>query len=463
MEKIDLLKFRKKHKKKKIAGIFLTIIFLIAGSSFLSFKIFYLPKKLNIETTFFESLSHLVAAHDRDIVANRDMLNILILGMGGAGHEGPYLTDTILIASIDKNKKRVALTSLPRDLLVDTKKFGKIKINHINAYAELERGGNGAKFTKNILEELLGINIDYYASIDFAGFKDVIDAIGGVDVDVPRSFTDPLFPRLGIKKVITNRMAQTITVTFEKGLQHMDGETALIYARSRHGNNGEGSDFARSKRQQQIILALKDKIMSSETLLSLTKIKKIMSAVSENLETNIGPWEGIQLAKSIKELSITPENIMINVITNGPTGPLYSDYYKEQYVLLPKKSDWSDIKNIARSPFDGLNKKFTGGYDNTAEINLIIFNGTRVGGLAGTVAITLEDFGYNIIEVDNAKEKNFEKNVIYNISDEDKTDALADIKNILNANVAQTIPQWLKEQINPKEKPDFVIITGEQI
>ncbi|MBU1180449.1 LCP family protein [Patescibacteria group bacterium] len=461
LEKIDLLKYQKrKHRKKKIVATLTTIVFLVLGSVFVSFKLFYASKELGASTGFFRELAHLVTSPERDITAGKKNINILILGMGGAGHEGPYLTDTMLVASINKAENKIAMTSIPRDLLVDTNKFGKKKINHLNSYAELEKEGSGAKYTKDVLEEILHIPIDYYARMDFNGFEQMIDIVDGIDVDVPRTFIDPLFPR---EQISSGRDSGTMTVTFEKGMQHMDGKTALIYARSRHGNNGEGNDFARSRRQQQIILALKDKILSSETLLSVSKINQIIKSLKEHVDTDISAWEAIQLAKTYQKLNITPDKIAVNVLTSGPNGPLYSDYYNEQYVLLPKKEDWSDIREIANNPFEATIKKYTGNYSDTSGVSLVILNGTKIGGLAGLTALTLEDFGFTIKDIGNSPNKDFEKSVIYNITTEDKKDALMEIKRILHANVAQSIPLWLKETIKDDSKPDFIIITGQQI
>jgi len=459
MEKIDLLKFKKQsHRKKKIVGVILTIIFLIAGTSYLSFLIFYLPKEVNLNSSFFQGLSHLMLANEKQIAKEKDVINILILGMGGLGHEGPYLTDTILIASINKKDEKAAMISIPRDLFVDTKLYGKKKINAINSYAEVNKANSGPEYTATILEEILDIKIDYYIRFDFEGFKKAIDIIDGININVPRTFTDPLFP---LTKITANS-SQTTTVTFEAGPQHMSGQTALTYARSRHGDNGEGNDFARSKRQQQIILSAKDKLLSSETLLSPSKIKNLLTTLKEHVNTNISAWEAIQLATIYKDLNITSDNVTINVITSGPQGPLYEDYYEGQYVLLPKKENWSDLRAIANNPYDKSIKSYTGNYENTGSISLLIWNGTGIGGLAGSTALTLQDFGYNIIDIDNSPEKDFEKTVIYNITKEDKADALKEIKRILNANISPNVPEWIKNKLKD-QTPDFLIITGSEM
>jgi LCP family protein required for cell wall assembly len=457
MEKINLLRFhQKRHRTKKIAAICTTIVFLIFGTLFLSFKFFYATREVNTKVGFFATLSHLILSPEKSFAASRDTVNIALFGIGGAGHEGPNLTDTMLLVSINKNDKRATMVSIPRDLLVDTKRFGKQKINALNALAEAENPGSGAEYAKGVMEEITDSQIDYYARVDFKAFEEIIDAVGGLDIDVPRSFTDPLFPRFDIE-------TQTTVVTFEKGMQHMSGRTALVYARSRHGNNGEGNDFARSRRQQQIMMALKDKVLSSETYLSPVRIKNILDALHNNVKTDFGVWDVIKLAKFYQDLNISPENISVNVLTNGPQGPLYADYYNNQYVLLPKKKDWSDIRSIVANPSDTAPHRYTGDYIDTKktdEITVSILNGTSVPGLASATAMTLEDFGYRILGFNNAPQKDFEKTVIYNLAGEDKKAALYHIKGLLGANIASQTPEWVKNTVPEGQSPDFIIIIG---
>ncbi len=454
MEKINLLKFyQNRHRKKKIAATAVAIVFLIMGAAFMSFKIFYESKKLNENMGFFQSLSHLVLSSDRDLAGGKDTVNILLLGIGGAGHDGPYLTDTMLVASINKKDNKVAMISIPRDLLVNTYKFGKQKINALNAYAEAEKPESGAKFARDVISELLRVPINYYVRVDFAAFEQLVDAAGGVDVYVPRTFSDPLYPR-------TSDPAQTTTVTFNAGLQHMDGSTALVYARSRHGNNNEGSDFARSRRQQQIILALKEKILTGSTLLSPAKITEIYQIVKKHIDTNVSVWEAIQLANTYKNLNLSADKIAMNVLDAGPDAPLYATYYNNQYVLLPKKPDFSDLRAIAANPFSMEAKKYIGDYKDASGVSVTVLNGTNVAGMAALQAQALMDLGYKIKSTGNAPAQNFEKNVIYPVAPSEKNDALQNLKSVMGANVAQSIPAWLADAITSENKPDFVIIIG---
>lgn len=125
---------------------------------------------------------------------NEGRINFLILGQGGVVHDGPYLTDTIILASIKPDTKQVALLSLPRDLVVNIPSWGFKKINSANAYGEEKGTGQGAVLATEVVNKLVNLPIHYYIRLDFDGFKKIIDQIGGVSINIERSFTDNQFP-----------------------------------------------------------------------------------------------------------------------------------------------------------------------------------------------------------------------------------------------------------------------------
>jgi anionic cell wall polymer biosynthesis LytR-Cps2A-Psr (LCP) family protein len=132
-------------------------------------------------------MSHLISSPDRQLIGEaEDRINVLLIGMGGEGHDGPFLTDTLIVGSIKPSDGSVAMLSIPRDLLVPVPDYGWRKINAVNAFGELEAGGRGGDLTRKTVENLLGIDIPYYVRIDFAGFKSIIDDVGGIDVYVER-------------------------------------------------------------------------------------------------------------------------------------------------------------------------------------------------------------------------------------------------------------------------------------
>jgi len=171
--------------------------------------------------------------------------NILILGVGGGGHEGSDLTDTIIVLSLDTGKKTVALISVPRDTWSDTLKDKVNSAYHYGNEKSLSSGrqGGGLLLSKVTMEDVIGMPIQYAVVVDFSGFTKVIDAVGGIDVNVPEAFTDSRYPKPGMEQATcpgdpTNACVYE-TVHFDAGVQHMDGARALIYARSRHAEGDQ--------------------------------------------------------------------------------------------------------------------------------------------------------------------------------------------------------------------------------
>src|SRR6056297_1684736 len=238
-----------------------------------------------------------------------DRINFLLLGMGGKKHDGPYLTDTIIFASLKPSTKEAAMISVPRDLLVEIPGYGWWKINNANAFGEQKNSGQGALLTKEVVENLLNQPIHYYVRIDFSGFEKMIDELGGIKVQVDTQFTDFQFPTKDHKYKV---------VSFEKGWQTMDGETALNFTRSRHGNNGQGSDFARSLRQQKVIQAIKNRVFSYNFFLSPGKISGLLSELSKHLKTDLEPWEILKLAKLVQKTDLS--SINTKILDDSPGG-----------------------------------------------------------------------------------------------------------------------------------------------
>lgn len=211
--------------------------------------------------------------------------NFLILGTGGARHEGPNLTDTIMFVSCQKKSGKTTLLSLPRDIWVD--KLNQ-KLNSAYAIGQAD-DGQGLELVKEIVSNITGQPVHYGVVIDFAVFKEIIDIVGGIDVLVDKTFDDYKYPK-------ENGEYEAATVSgeiykhlhFEKGLTHMDGETALQFSRSRNSEDPEeGSDFARAKRQQKIILALKNKLLSKKIITDVPKLQSAYKTIIQNIDTDI--------------------------------------------------------------------------------------------------------------------------------------------------------------------------------
>jgi LCP family protein required for cell wall assembly len=226
---------------------------------------------------------------------NLQRINIMLYGYGGNGHDGAYLTDSIMLVSIQPQASgppQVAEVSIPRDWYVpialgagNGSRYGRVN----EAYADGMNGlgpvkptqpNAGAAVADPTMQHLLGLHIDHYVGIDFQAFESAVDAVGGIDVNVPDSFTDYQYPAGECDQGNCGYM----TVHFNAGLQHMNGRQALIFARSRHGNNGEGSDFARSHRQQLILAALKQKAVSVG---GIGALPDLLNALGDHVRTDL--------------------------------------------------------------------------------------------------------------------------------------------------------------------------------
>lgn len=285
-------------------------------------------------------------------------INFLILGLGGPKNEPSGLTDTILFFSLIASTTRSSaeqhlLLSIPRDIWVPQM---QAKLNSAYYYGNKEEG-LGSEWSKTYVTEIVGQPIDYTAVISFDGFIRVIDTLGGIEVDVERDFTDPKYPikgkeddNCGGDPDVNCRWEY---VSFKKGLQHFNGTTALKYVRSRHAEGDEGTDFARSARQQRVISGIKDKILSPTFFLNPRKVNQTLSAVNEVLETNITETNAGALARILLTVSKTP--IKTEVLSSSEEGKIFStgegtnnllinpqisEEYGNQWVLIPRDNSW---------------------------------------------------------------------------------------------------------------------------
>ena len=399
--------------------------------------------------------------------AQEGRMNVLILGIGGAGHEGSNLTDSILLASFDTYAKKIGLVSLPRDLAFPLGSGRFEKINAVHAYAEQDAPGEGAVRTAQAFSALLEVPIDHVIRIDFQGFRKFIDAIDGIDVTVENGFTDPTYPAV-------NPPNSWKTVSFKKGTQHMTGEQALIFARSRHGNNGEGSDFARSRRQQLVMLAVRDKLLSLGTLTDANKLADMYRAISDHLQTNLSVWDLLRFAPMAKDFS--RENMTLTTLTDAPDGLLVSGNVGGAYMLFPKEPDWSQIRTVVQNPFETSSRRAEA-VKPEESIKLEIKNGTFRTNFAAQASAKLETSGYEITNLGNAIKRGFERTSIYDLTGGKKPKELARLQKLLQADIITLSQDQLKtanggsyrtfpldtvtEERSYSQNADFLLVLGE--
>jgi LCP family protein required for cell wall assembly len=273
-------------------------------------------------------------------------INILILGIDKrklGNTVTSVLTDTILVASIGLNDNKMTLISLPRDLWVKSSLGYYGKINSV--YAQTNNSGQmlGPEGVKDVVSDVLGIPVHYNITINFEVFKKIIDTLGGIEVNIENSFTDNEYPIEGKENAPLNERYET--VTFKKGVEKMDGERALKYSRSRHGDGVEGTDFARSKRQQQIILAIKDKLMSANTIIDLPKLKELYTVYETEVESNISSEDLVSFFSLYKKIDLQSlKRVVLDDRSSLEEGglliaPENRDEYGGAYVLIPRSGD----------------------------------------------------------------------------------------------------------------------------
>jgi LCP family protein required for cell wall assembly len=412
-----------------------------------------------------KQFKNLADSADRTLKGEKDdRINILLLGMGGIRHEGGYLTDTIMLASLEPSTKKVALTSLPRDLSVPVEDMNYQKINAINAYAEMEAEGSGGMAISQAVSDLINQPIDYFVRVDFEGFINIVDILDGVDVYVDNPLDDYRYPIQG-REEAEDWESRFEHLSIDTGWQHMGGELALKYARSRHALGVEGSDFARAKRQQKVIAAVKDKLLSRSTLLKPGKIMDIYQELNEHIATNLQIWEMIKLWDHFKD--VNSNDIVMRVLDNSPNG-LLIDMINEQgaYVLVPRSGDFEEIQYFVANIFSDAPIEMTN-IVKEENATIEVRNGTWINGLASQVAFDLEKLGFNVLRVGNSSHQNFNASIIYDLSYGEKSGSLKVLRNHFEANVAFDLPDWLvndiaeelKQEYNPIQ-PDFILIIG---
>lgn len=279
--------------------------------------------------------------------------NFLLLGYGGAGHEGGSLTDSMIVVHIDTENKKAALISIPRDLWIPSLND---KINA--AYAKTNTA-------KDIVSQVTALPISYFVSVDFGGFVKIIDTLGGVSVNVPATFEDNFFPIPGKENDTCGKSGDEVNalkvkysgfdlekqficryeqIHFDKGVVQMNGSDTLKFVRSRHSNTS-GGDFARSQRQFAVLNGLKDKLISFS---AAGKITSIINTLFKMVRADLGKDQILELLQiagdpksyQIKEIHITDTNVLTNQV--GP---------QKQFILVPRTGtgNWSGIQNFIKA------------------------------------------------------------------------------------------------------------------
>lgn len=404
---------------------------------------------------FFKQITNYVFSDEYHLKGySDDRINILLLGISGPGHDGPYLTDTIMIASLKPSTGQIALISIPRDMQIEIPGRGLWKANHAESFG-MENGGNGPAYAAKIISDTIGINLPYYAQVDFQAFLDIIDYVGGVTVNVDRSFADEMYPTAG---------GGYQTVVFKAGEQTMAGNTALKFARSRHGSAGEASDFARAKRQQKVIFALKKKIMSASTLANPIRISKIIDTLQKHIATNLQFADIMYLLKLSQKINTT--QVITAVLDNSVNGFLVAGTGAGgAYILTPQTGDYKAIRTYIEDIFtigkttvnDTPAQTLPPTESKFPPANVEVQNGTWTMGLAARLKKRLEDRGIIITTVGNSEIRPQAQSAIFNLTKKDLLDQMQILQNELQLPIKKDLPAGLK----PATSTEILVLIGE--
>lgn len=344
----------------KILTVFLML--LAFGSGFYYVKLTQV-RQTGLEVGFFDPFRNVVnviappaESALSKLEKDNGRTNILLLGVDARKTDDSYLTDSIQVLSFDHAKKEVAQISIPRDVNVKAQIHSgwnyEGKINAVFPFTyneELKKTKDTDKALKkafenlgNAVEYVTDLKIQYGTLVNFRGFKEIVDTIGGITVEVDNAFTDAEFPK--------NDDTGYQVVSFQKGSQQMNGDKALQYARSRHGNNGEGSDYARARRQQKVIQAIKTKVSSSNLFGKADTLNQLITTLGKNIRFyNIGSNEIDVALKARDALNSAPiYSMVIDPEFGGTPGALLVGQSIEGdprgFVVEPKGKSYDDVK-----------------------------------------------------------------------------------------------------------------------
>jgi len=371
---------RIKTKTWKKVFLFLIFFLILAGGIF-ALRTGHILNKVSTRGNIFSNLAHIIPGVENKIKGeDEERINILLLGMRGEHIDGGgLLADTIMVISVKLEEKKAALISIPRDLYVTVPGINsQQKINSIYYYGEQKNKGQGLEDMKTIMGEILGKPIHYSASINFKGFTELVDNLGGVELHLEEPFIEPLqFHEEHVcdenvytvssgnfeeKKNEKGKVVASYPLCYNKDLEcggifelpagdiTLNGEKALCYVRSRVTSN----DFDRARRQQEVLQKIKEKSLSLGVLANFGKINAILENLGDNVRTDMQLWEMKRMFEIFQE-GLKDTQIYQKVLENSEEGLLYSPEItspEQGYILLPRGENYDRIKEMFNNIFN---------------------------------------------------------------------------------------------------------------
>ncbi|OGY27763.1 MAG: hypothetical protein A2802_01400 [Candidatus Woykebacteria bacterium RIFCSPHIGHO2_01_FULL_43_29] len=373
MRYVDLSSNYPKKRKTNTANLkYLKLTLAISGLFLLFYALYLLfwPTTMVVKQIFQSPGSALSFFRgDATLKSSDGRTNVLLLGLDkrlnepysykdktGTEFQNGFRSDTMVVLSLDHKTKDTVMVSLPRDLWVKIPKGNGVLEQHAKINAAYSIGnmsnypGGGLALAEKVVSQHLGIPIHYGMSIDFEGFKKIVDTLGGVMVNVENSFEDWNYPVEGREYDPCGGDERYLCryehIKFEAGTQYMDGGSALKYVRSRSGTNGEGSDFARARRQQRLLVAIRNKALTWQTLSDPLKVGSLVSRFGQTIQTDFDINLYPQVYKILSEIDLN--NVRSFVLDPSAKEGMIMvpppDQYGGAYVLVPRKADWSEVQ-----------------------------------------------------------------------------------------------------------------------
>lgn len=365
-------------------------------------------------------------------------MNVLLIGVDERpDYPGEGVrSDTLILAHIDATGRHVSLLSIPRDTQVEIPEVGTTKINiaYGQGYARAAAAQNpgltpqqgGMALTAQIVEDFLrlperGLRVQYTAQINFDGFAGVIDALGGITIDVPRLIIDDEYPtpNFGIMRI-----------EFQPGVQRMDGATALMYARTRHAD----SDFGRSERQQQVLHAIVAELRA-KNMVQRMAVMPALRRVVEGQDGNVSPV--------LTTLPIARPDVLLGFMLLSTN--LDPDQIN-QVRISPETVAVTEIGTNLIWDADGVRQQvdqwLTRPSERTEQATVQVFNGTEINGLAGQVSIELEQAQFRILVPENAPPGDYPRTIVYDVNHKPRT--------------SQRVARTLRAEIRRGPPPDGI-------
>ncbi|HLM84036.1 MAG TPA: LCP family protein [Candidatus Bathyarchaeia archaeon] len=468
MQEYDFQPARRRRRKSKFF-FWMIIVVCILGVAFLAsmalaYKFYATSQKVidnKQPASFLQSIKDMASSDHKSLRGESNgRINILLVGLAGKNYPGANLTDSIIIASINPKTYQTALLSIPRDLYVPIPGTGSsTKINALFARSEDndESGKTGIEDLKGTLANITGQPIDYYIALDFDGFRQIVNELGGVNTQVPADLHDDRYPG-------PNYSYETFDI--QAGLQTLDGDVALKYARTRHNEDG---DFGRAYRQQQILESARSKAFSLGTILNIPRINDLLDTLGDHLRTDIQLDELNSFLDLVNK--IDTHTTINKVLDAGKTDSILAVSHVNlggvrAFILIPRAGNYDEIQDIAKNIFDldliNRKKQEVAGED----ASVTIVNASGVKDFDGKLKTLLDKFGYEAKitvsrdAINRVSTRNASDTTIYDLTNGLKPFSLEDLTKKLGAKFSVYPPDTLSAQC---QGADFCLVAGSDL